>query len=147
MCMAGMVEGGEGDGARETREWWWLLLTVDTELNGDSKSTNERAPFSLGSLGLSSWYERFLFCLGFSSRPIQNIFSTPYTISIPLSPCIAQQAGQPAVPGRLSLCVRLWLKPTPSRGPDRSSVQSSLYTVIKVSDIPVPSRTKFSRVP
>jgi hypothetical protein len=49
--MAGLVDGGEEIGARESREWW-LLLTVETELNGDSKSTNERGPFSFGSLGV-----------------------------------------------------------------------------------------------
>ncbi len=31
----------------------WPLLTVETEMNGDSKSTNERGPSLIGSLGLS----------------------------------------------------------------------------------------------
>ncbi len=34
---------------RETREGW-PLLTVDTEVNGDSKRTNDRGPVSVGSL-------------------------------------------------------------------------------------------------
>ncbi len=37
---------------RKTREGW-PRLTVDTVANGDSKSTNERVPSLVGSLGLS----------------------------------------------------------------------------------------------
>ncbi len=37
---------------RETGEGW-LLLTVETEVNGDSKSTNERGPFLVISFGLA----------------------------------------------------------------------------------------------
>jgi hypothetical protein len=37
---------------RETRDGW-PLLTVETEVNGDSKSTIERGPFLVGSLSLS----------------------------------------------------------------------------------------------
>ncbi len=37
---------------RETREGW-PLLTVDNEINGDSRSTNEWGPSLVGSLGLS----------------------------------------------------------------------------------------------
>jgi hypothetical protein len=51
-----------------TRERW-PLLTVETDVNGDSKSTNERGPYLVGSLGSSCRYKRFLFCLGWSSRP------------------------------------------------------------------------------
>ncbi len=47
--------------SRETREWW-PLLTVEAEVNGDSKSTNEMGPSLVGSLGLI-------------------FFSSPYTIS------------------------------------------------------------------
>jgi hypothetical protein len=62
-----------------------LLLTVETEVNGDSKSTNERGSSLVGSLGFSCRYKRFLFLLGCYSGPVQNIFfSSPYTISIPL---------------------------------------------------------------
>ncbi len=53
---------------RETGEGW-PLLTVETEVNGDSKSTNERGPSLVGSLGLSCQYKRFLFCLGCYCRP------------------------------------------------------------------------------
>ncbi len=37
----------------------WPLLTVETELIGDSKNTNERGPSLVGSLGLSARYKRF----------------------------------------------------------------------------------------
>ena len=36
---------------RETREGW-PLLTVETQVNGDSKRTNERGPSLVGSLAL-----------------------------------------------------------------------------------------------
>jgi hypothetical protein len=87
---------------RETRESW-SLQTVKTEVNGDSKSTNERGSSLVGSLGLMCWwYKRFLFCLGGSSGPVQNIsFLTVHYFNAFAS--IAQQAGQAAVPGRLSL--------------------------------------------
>jgi hypothetical protein len=78
---------------RETREGW-LLLTVETEVNGDSKSTNQRGPF----IG------RFLSCLGCSSQPsIQNIFLTVHFFNFisPLSPATwaGRRAGSP-----VSLC-------------------------------------------
>jgi len=37
---------------RETREGW-PLLTVETEVNGDSESTNERGPSLVDPLGFS----------------------------------------------------------------------------------------------
>jgi hypothetical protein len=36
---------------------WWTLLTVETGLNGDSKSTNEFDPSLVGSMGLSCRYK------------------------------------------------------------------------------------------
>jgi hypothetical protein len=42
------------------------MLTVETELNGDSKSTNERGPSLVGSLGLSCRYTRE-FCSAFAA--------------------------------------------------------------------------------
>ncbi len=54
---------------RETREGWPLLtLTVETEVNRDSKSTNER--------GLLCRYLTILSCLGCSTRP-----NTKYSFS------------------------------------------------------------------
>jgi hypothetical protein len=86
----------------------WPLLTVKTEVNGDPKFTNERGPFLDGSSGVLCW---ILFCLGCASRRVHYIFSSPYTISMSLSP-IAQQAGQAVVLGRLSLSVCLWVGPS-----------------------------------
>jgi hypothetical protein len=49
-------------------------MTVETEVNGDSKSTNERGPSLDGSLGLSCWYMSLLFSLLFALvGPIQKI--------------------------------------------------------------------------
>jgi hypothetical protein len=65
--------------------------------------------------GALSWLVRWSFSAGtrdFCSAlaalvgPVQNTFSSPHTISIPLSP-IAQQAGRAAVLGRQSLS--MWL--------------------------------------
>jgi hypothetical protein len=86
------------------------VLTVKTEVNGDSKSTNECDPSLIGSRGLSCRYKRFLFCLGCSSRPrVQYIIFLTVLYFSSIVP-IAQQAGQAAVLGRLSLSVRLWKK-------------------------------------
>ncbi len=77
----------------------WPLLTVETEVNGDSKSTNERGPFLGWFVGLFvSVQEIFVLPHGCSVRP--------YTISnfVP----IAHQARQAAVLGLLSLSVCLW---------------------------------------
>ncbi len=90
----------------------WLLLSeggpcchVEIEVNADSKSTNERGPFLVGSLGLSCMYKRFLFCLGCSNRPSAKYFfpHRTWTILIRLS-----SSKQAAVMGRLPLSVRLW---------------------------------------
>ncbi len=78
------------------------MLTVETEVNGDSKSTNERGPSLAGSLRMSCRYKRFLFCLVGS---VQNMFFPTahyFNIFVPIS----QQGGQAAVPGRLSLGIR-----------------------------------------
>jgi hypothetical protein len=67
---------------REIREWW-LLLTVETEENGDTKSSNERGPSSVG--------------FGVSVVPVKETSVLPwlfwsaqykifYTISIYVSP-------------------------------------------------------------
>ncbi len=91
---------------RETREGQ-PLLTVETEANGNSKSTNERDDSLVGLLGLSCWYKRFCFALVTLVSPVKNILFSLYTFSIPLSP-IAQQAGQAVVLGNLSLSMCLW---------------------------------------
>ncbi len=52
-----------------------VLLTVETEVNGDSKRTNERGPSFVGSLGLSCRYKRFCpAVLGCSSPPSTKYF-------------------------------------------------------------------------
>jgi hypothetical protein len=82
------------------------LLTVEVEVNGDSKSTNERGPSLVISLCLSCRYKRFLFSLGCSSGQLQNIFFLTlhfFNFFVP----IAQKAGQAAVLGRLSLSTDL----------------------------------------
>ncbi len=92
--------------ARKTWEGW-PLLTVETEVNGDSKCTNE-GPSLVGSLGLPCRYKRFLFCLGCSSRPsVKYFFFLTIHYFNSFVP-IAQQAGQAAVLGRLSLSMCLW---------------------------------------
>ncbi len=77
---------------RETREGW-PKLTVETEANGDSRSTYERGP----SLVVRCRYNtRDCWpALAALVGPVQNIF-------ISFVPT-AQEAGQAVVPGRLSL--------------------------------------------
>ncbi len=58
---------------RETRVGW-PLRTIEIDVNGDSKSTNESGPFLVGSLGLSCQYKGFLFCLGCFSRTRTKYF-------------------------------------------------------------------------
>ncbi len=47
----------------------WPLLTVETEVNGNSKSTNERGPSLVFLLDSSCRYKRFWFRIGCSSQP------------------------------------------------------------------------------
>ncbi len=79
-------------------------MTVETEVNGDSKSTNERGlPWS------SCQYKRFLACLGFSSRPRKIIFFLTVHFFNLFAPN-AEQVWQAVVPARLSLInVCFWL--------------------------------------
>jgi hypothetical protein len=104
--------GGWGGGvhSRETTDGW-LLLTVETTLYGDSKSTNERGPFSFVvtwacRAGTRDFYSVFTAC---HSRPIaKKKFSSPYSISIHLSSMSSKLAGQQTVLGSLSLSMCLW---------------------------------------
>jgi hypothetical protein len=98
---------------RETRKGWPLLI-VKTELNGCSKSTNERGPSLVGLLGLSCRYKRSLFCPCCSSRPSKKYFflTVHYFDSFVH---IAQQAGQAAALGRLSLSMCLWYSSYPQQ--------------------------------
>ncbi len=101
-CFKDLSGGLEASGAltRETRKGW-PLLTVETDANGNSRSTNERGPSLVGPLGFSCRYKSFLFCHSYSTRP-STTFSFPYlTLFISFVP-IARQA---VVPGHLSLTV------------------------------------------
>jgi hypothetical protein len=81
---------------RDTREGW-PLLTVETEVNWESKSANERGPSFAGLLGLSCRYSTRYFCSALAALvgPVQNIFSSPCTISILLSPSPSKMGRQP----------------------------------------------------
>ncbi len=92
-------------GTRETREGWWPLLTVETKVNGDSKSTNERGPSLVSSLGMSCRYKRFCFALTALVGQIQHVFSPPYTISIPLSQSLTKLGKQPCWVACILICV------------------------------------------
>ncbi len=82
---------------RDYREGW-SLLTVETEVNGDSKSTIERGPSLVGSLGSSCRYKR-LFILPWLLWSAQKKYFFPYRTLF--------QPGQAVVQGRLSLNVCL----------------------------------------
>ena len=91
---------------RETSEGW-PLLSVETEVNGDSKRVQMKGVFPW----LVHWACRvdtidFCSALAVLVGLVKNIFSSPSTISIPCAP-IAQQAGQAAVLGRLSFSMCL----------------------------------------
>jgi hypothetical protein len=102
--MAGLVDGGEEVGAREIREWW-PLLTIETELNGDSKRTKERVPFYFGSLGLSC-----RFCLGFSSPTSTKYFFPHPTLFQCLCPHASHSklGSQPCCVACVLVCVSGW---------------------------------------
>jgi hypothetical protein len=59
---------------RDTREGW-PHPTDETEAKGDSRSTNERDPSLIGSLGSSGQYNSFLYLPLLLVNQVQNIFS------------------------------------------------------------------------
>jgi hypothetical protein len=111
----------------ESREGW-PLLTVETELNGDSKSTNERGPSLVSSLGLSCRYKRFLFCLGCSSRPSTKYFSSSFVHYFNSFFLIAQQAEQAVVLGRLA-CLLICTSDCDGKGGGGGLAGSSTHMV------------------
>jgi hypothetical protein len=120
---------------RKTRERW-ALLTVETEANGDSKSTNEKDPSLVGSLGSSCRYNRFLSCLGCSSRlSTKYFFSSPCTNSIHLSPSPTKLDRQ-SCRGHLSLnlCLSGRILPVYSRNVDYKALpmDGCRYNCIRV---------------
>jgi hypothetical protein len=52
----------------------WPVLTVESEMNDDSKSTNERGPWLVGTLGSSYRYKRLFPALAALVSPVLNIF-------------------------------------------------------------------------
>jgi hypothetical protein len=109
--------------ARETREGW-PLLNVETEVNGDSKRTQEWGPFLFGSLACRAGTRDFLqpWLLLSAQNQIYFLFLILHCFNsfVP----IAQQAGQAAVLGRLSLsvCPCLATHGTPSKFRSKSIV-------------------------
>ncbi len=90
---------------KKTREGW-PLLTVETDVNGDSMSTNVLPWFVPLACRAGTWDS----CLGWSSLPIaKKIFLRIHYFHsfVPIS----QQAGHAAVLGRLSLSMCLWWRP------------------------------------
>ncbi len=83
---------------RESRGGW-PLLTVETEVKGDSKRINERSPFLDGLLHAGTRD----FC-----SALAVLVGTEHYINT-FDP-VAQQAGQAAMLGRLSLCMCPFLK-------------------------------------
>ncbi len=91
---------------RETREVW-PLLTVNTEVNGNSKRTNEKGIFLGWFIGLVVPVQEILVsALAALVGPVQNIFfSSSYIISIPLSPSVSKLDRQPCWFPYLLVCV------------------------------------------
>ncbi len=58
----------------------WPLLTVETEVNGDSKSTNERGPSLVGSWACHAGTEIFVLPWLLSSAQYIIFFSSPYLV-------------------------------------------------------------------
>jgi hypothetical protein len=66
--------GAEGSDQRDEIGVAWPLLTVETEVNVDSKSTNERGPSLVSSLALSCLYRRFFSASAALVGRVENIF-------------------------------------------------------------------------
>ncbi len=90
----------------ETREGW-PLLTVETEVNADSRSTNEKAPILvLRACGAGA--RDFCPALAALVGPVKNTFFLTVKLHYFISFVhIAQQAGQAIMLGRLSLSMFL----------------------------------------
>ncbi len=101
------------DLSRETREGW-PLPTVETQVNGDSESTNESNPPRLVRWARCAGSRYFSSALAVLVGPVQNIFflCVHYFNSFDH---IALQAGQAAVLGRLSLSMCLLILQTKGR--------------------------------
>ncbi len=110
LAHVGKLGGGGVEPTRETGTEW-PLQTVETEANGDSRSTHEKDPSLIGSLGSSCRYKRFLSCLGCYNRPSTKYFflhRTLFHFIFPLRP--ASWAGSCA---GFNIC--FCLSPLPSK--------------------------------
>jgi hypothetical protein len=81
-------------------------MTVETEVNGDSKSTNERGSFLGWYVGLGVPVQEIFVVLAALVGPEQNIFFLTEHFFSSFVP-IAQQDGQAAVLGHLPLSMCL----------------------------------------
>jgi hypothetical protein len=72
------------------------MLTVNTEVNGDSMSTNERGPSLVGSLGSSCWYKRFLPALAALVGQVQTIIPHRTLFHLICAHRLASRAGSRA---------------------------------------------------
>jgi hypothetical protein len=100
----------DAEKTRETREGW-PLLTVETEMKRDSKSTKARKRSFTWSVRWACYAGTRDFCSALAALVglAQNIFSSPYIISIPLSPSPSKLGRQPCWVACLSMC--LWKEP------------------------------------
>ncbi len=123
---------------RAAREGW-PLLTLETEPNGDSKSTNERSPPWLVRWACRARTRDLCTALTALVGPVQNILflTIHYFSSFVL---FDQQAGQAVVLGCLSLniCLRVAIreknkaKPTHPRMTTKLSVYGSVCPLLKL---------------
>jgi hypothetical protein len=93
------------------------MLIVEAEANGVLWSTNERVLPSLVQKARRVGTKDFYPVLAALVSPVQNIFSSRYTINLYVP--IAEQRGQTVVQGRLSLnvCLRSHPNTLPSPPP------------------------------
>jgi hypothetical protein len=91
------------------------------EVNGYLKRTNKRVPILVDSLGLSYRCKRFLFsALAALVGPVQNIFSSPYTILIPLSPSPSKLGSQPC----WVACLLVWVSEKNDKSSDADALNA-----------------------
>ncbi len=88
----------------------YMCSVVETEMNGDSKSTNEIV-LRGGSLGLSYRSNRFLFCLGCSSRlSTKYVFPRRTLFEFLCPPSLSKLDRQPC----WVVCLLIWISLVPT---------------------------------
>ncbi len=111
---------------REARKGW-PLLTVETEVNRDSKRTNDRGPSLVGSLVSSFRYNRFLSCLCCPSQPSTKIISLAVHFSSLLESLLGRRsAGSPVSVSLVMIHRREWGR---KESGDKRNKDLSLLTV------------------